>query len=52
VARINLYVFGWGKAQLQRENEIVVESLNTIRDPHAKFVSMARHRTSTHLLGR
>ena len=25
VARINLYVFGWGKAQLQRENEIVVE---------------------------
>jgi len=25
VARINLYVFGWGKVPLQRENEIVVE---------------------------
>jgi hypothetical protein len=25
VARINLYVFGWGKMPLQRENEIVVE---------------------------
>ena len=24
-ARINLYVFGWGKVPLQRENEIVVE---------------------------
>jgi hypothetical protein len=25
VARINLYIFGWGKVPLQRENEIVVE---------------------------
>jgi hypothetical protein len=25
VARMNLYVFGWGKVPLQRENEIVVE---------------------------
>jgi len=25
VVRINLYVFGWGKAPLQRENEVVVE---------------------------
>ena len=25
VTRINLYVFGWGKVPLQRENEIVVE---------------------------
>jgi hypothetical protein len=26
VGRINLYVFGWGKVPLQRENEIVVEA--------------------------
>jgi hypothetical protein len=25
VTRINLYIFGWGKVPLQRENEIVVE---------------------------
>ena len=25
VARINLYVFVWGKVPLQRENEIVIE---------------------------